>query len=138
MGRTAQNLKTGGKKQKRARSDRAGTCIQPYRVEHIIRKSLPNGMRLKRGVAEFLAGAFDHFVGSVLQAAKEAAGGDHKQIDAVHIANVLVDSSQKFHGIAPPVANIHALDPVFRKQVADYKEQRGTLGDEVALEDESE
>lgn len=133
MGRTTQTSKNAGKKQKRARSERAGTCIQPYRVEKIIRQAMPAGTRLGAEVAEFLAAAADHFVFHVATDAKEEAGGDKKQIDVVHIARVLKDSSKPYHGIVPPVANVHALDPVSQKEAQVYANEIETAGEEMEV-----
>lgn len=127
-----------GDGQKRARSARAGTCIQPYRVERIIRKNLPKGIRLGHGVPEFLAAVADELVLSIVKDAREVAGGDKKQVGAVHIARVLKDSEKPYHGIVPPVANVHALDPVEQRESQAYVELIKAKRAEAEDEDEEE
>ena len=97
------------KQKKRARGDRAGTCFQPYIAANIIRRRMRRKSRLSRLVAPGIAGAVDALLIALARDAKEVAGGEHKQIDVVHIGKCIVDPTRPYCGMLPPIANLHVL-----------------------------
>lgn len=101
---------TEKRQKKRARGDRAGTCFQPYIAANIIRRRMRRKSRLSKLVAPAIAGAVDALLIALTRDAKEVAGGDHKQIDAVHIGTCIINSSKPYCGLLPPIANLHVLD----------------------------
>lgn len=118
--------KTKGKT-KQARNERAKTCLQPHIPEKIFRKMLPNGKRLAADVPVFLAGAVDKFLEQLLLDSMVVSGGEKKHVDVVHIAKCLVDSDKPYHGLVPPVANVHLLDPNAKRDSEQYLQKQEEL-----------